>query len=110
MDEQARLLYCVAGPFDKALPCRPEVTSSLQYPERQAYQLLYGLAGMFSTSFLMHAPDFRGIVERDNTNDLDECAAFSLNAKLQDSMRDLVKKYESMQAAFYGLAWFAWLV
>mmetsp|Transcript_77848 Transcript_77848/g.128692 ORF Transcript_77848/g.128692 Transcript_77848/m.128692 type:complete len:138 (-) Transcript_77848:192-605(-) len=69
MDEQGRLLYCV-------------VTSSLSYPERQAYQLLY---------------DFRGLVERDDTIDLDNSAEHSLNDKLKDQMRELVKKYESMQ-------------
>ncbi|CAK9016989.1 unnamed protein product [Durusdinium trenchii] len=69
MDEQARLLYCV-------------VTSSLSYPERQAYQLLY---------------DFRGLVERDNTNELDESEAHSLNDKLEAPMRELVKKYENVQ-------------
>ncbi|CAL1147039.1 unnamed protein product [Cladocopium goreaui] len=69
MDEQGRLLYCV-------------VTSSLSYPERQAYQLLY---------------DFRGLVERDDTIDLDDSAEHSLNDKLKDQMRELVKKYESMQ-------------
>eukprot|EP00435_Cladocopium_sp_Y103_P058268 s206_g20.t1 len=69
MDEQGRLLYCV-------------VTSSLSYPERQAYQLLY---------------DFRGLVERDDTIDLEDSAEHSLNDKLKDQMRELVKKYESMQ-------------
>ena len=53
MDEQARLLYCVA-PASLAhnaprtvSTVHPwhEVTSLLTYPERQAYQLLYGLPG-----------------------------------------------------------------
>ena len=51
MDEQARLLYCVATASD-SLTCTGlldhlhcKVTSLLTYPERQAYQLLYGLPG-----------------------------------------------------------------
>ncbi|CAE7638223.1 unnamed protein product [Symbiodinium pilosum] len=68
MDEQARLLYCV-------------VTSLLTYPERQAYQLLY---------------DFRGLVERDDAN-LDDAEKHALNEKLENQMRELVKKYEAYQ-------------
>ena len=53
MDEQARLLYCVASASladiapELTLRCSVwhEVTSLLTYPERQAYQLLYGLPG-----------------------------------------------------------------
>ena len=53
MDEQARLLYCVASAsladiaLELTLRCSVwhEVTSLLTYPERQAYQLLYGLPG-----------------------------------------------------------------
>mmetsp|Transcript_22375 Transcript_22375/g.42182 ORF Transcript_22375/g.42182 Transcript_22375/m.42182 type:complete len:217 (-) Transcript_22375:210-860(-) len=68
MDEQNRLLYCV-------------VTSLLTYPERQAYQLLY---------------DFRGLVERDDAI-LNDAEKHSLNDKLADQMRELVKKYEQYQ-------------
>mmetsp|Transcript_114519 Transcript_114519/g.160785 ORF Transcript_114519/g.160785 Transcript_114519/m.160785 type:complete len:210 (-) Transcript_114519:52-681(-) len=69
MDEQGRLLYCV-------------VTSSLQYPEQQAYKLLYS---------------FQGLVERENTIELDELSEHALNDKLKGQMKELVKKYESMQ-------------
>lgn len=37
-------------------------------------------------------------MERDDTIDLDDSAEHSLNDKLKDQMRELVKKYESMQA------------
>eukprot|EP00438_Fugacium_kawagutii_P019948 Skav226911 [mRNA] locus=scaffold1147:9895:15585:+ [translate_table: standard] len=69
MDEQARLLYCV-------------VTSSLSYPERSAYQLLY---------------DLRADVEGDKSIDLESLTEHSLNDKFQDRMRELVQRYERMQ-------------
>ena len=46
-------------------------------------------------------------MERDDTIDLDDSAEHSLNDKLKDQMRELVKKYESMQAveSARNLAW-----
>ena len=46
-------------------------------------------------------------MERDDTIDLDNSAEHSLNDKLKDQMRELVKKYESMQAveSAQNLAW-----
>ena len=43
------------------------------------------------------APDFRGLVERDDAN-LDDAEKHALNEKLENQMRELVKKYEAYQA------------
>lgn len=44
------------------------------------------------------SPGFQGLVERENTIELDELSEHALNDKLKGQMKELVKKYESMQA------------
>lgn len=94
------LLFCICG-----VVARSHHPSSIQSSKPTsccivflAWLLLYPPKWGTHWVAAIKPPGFQGLVERENTIELDELSEHALNDKLKGQMKELVKKYESMQA------------